>query len=56
MKKSTKRLALQPQTLRALVQEDLNAVGGGLSWTLDPTAYCPQSGSPMCRLPTGNGK
>lgn len=47
MKKSTKRLALKPHTLRALTPDDLTATAGG--WGIQ-TIYCPQSGSPFCNI------
>ncbi|HEY5933833.1 MAG TPA: hypothetical protein VIU61_04345 [Kofleriaceae bacterium] len=52
MKKSTRRLALQPHTLRALTPDDLTAAAGGWGiYTLGCTInYCPQSGNPFCNI------
>ena len=54
MKKSTKKLAFQPQTLRVLAREELAEVGAawGILTTFCTVVYCPQSGSPLCERQT----
>ncbi|HEY5933831.1 MAG TPA: hypothetical protein VIU61_04335 [Kofleriaceae bacterium] len=57
MKKITKKLALQSQTLRVLEKQELGEVGGAWGvytvWCIPTINHCPQSGSPMCNIVTG---
>ena len=57
MKKITKKLAFQPQTLRVLEKQELAEVGGAWGvwtvWCVQTINYCPQSGSPLCNIVTG---
>ena len=57
MKKNTKKLSLNPQTLRVLEPTELGEVGGAwrvyTTWCIYTVNHCPQSGSPMCNIVTG---